>query len=141
MRTTIRYSEAFKLQVLREMEEGKFASRAAAVRAYGIRSRGSIIKYWAQKYGKTHLLGKVVRVETPKEVSEVQELRKRVRELERALADAHIDQMLNGAYLQIACRAAGIEDVDDFKKSTLGRCKQGRGPRSQRHGDRCQRTL
>lgn len=87
MRSAIRYSEAFKLQVLRELEEGRFESRAAAARAYGIRGMGSI-EYWAKKYGKLHLLGKVIRVETPKEVSEVKELRKRVRDLEKALADA-----------------------------------------------------
>jgi transposase len=116
----MRYSEAFKLQVLHELEEGKFASAAAAARAYGVSGR-TMIRYWARKYGKNHLLGKVVRVETPKEVSEVKELRKRVRELEKALADAHIDRRLDDAYLRIACRAAGIEDVDDFKKKHAGK--------------------
>jgi transposase-like protein len=80
-----------------------------------------MIRYWARKYGKNHLLGKVVRVETPKEVNEVKELRKRMRELEKALADAHIDARLDAAYLKIACRAAGIEDVDDFKKKHAGK--------------------
>ena len=120
MRATIRYSEAFKLQVLRELEEGKFGSGAAAARAYGI-SGQVMIKYWARKYGKNHLLGKVVRVETPKEVNEAKELRKRVRELEKALADAHLDSRLDAAYLQIACRAAGIEDVEGFKKKHAGK--------------------
>lgn len=117
---TIRYSEAFKLQVLRELEEGKFATRSAAYRAYGLRGAGSIER-WAMKYGKNHLVGKVVRVETPQEVSEVKELRKRVRELEKALADAHLDSRLDAAYLRIACRAAGIEDVDGFKKKNAGK--------------------
>lgn len=120
MRDSIRYSEAFKLQVLRELEGGKYASPAASARAYGI-SGGGIIRYWARKYGKSHLLGKVVRVETPKEISEVKELRKRVRELERALSDAQIDRRLDGAYLRIACRAAGIQDVEGFKKKHVGR--------------------
>jgi transposase len=68
-----------------------------------------------------HLVGKVVRVETVKELDETKELKKRVRELERALADAHIDSRLDAAYLQIACRAAGIENVDDFKKKHAGK--------------------
>ena len=87
MRVAIRYSEAFKSQVLRELESGKFASAAVAARTYGL-SAGGTIRYWARKYGKTHLLGKVVRVETPKEISELKELRKRVRELEKKLDTA-----------------------------------------------------
>jgi len=115
----VRYSEAFKLQVLRELEEGRFLNRFQAARTYGIGSPGTIA-YWARKFGKQHLLGKVVRVETPKETNENKKLRKRVRELEKALADAHLDQKLGEAYLKIACRRAGIEDVEDFKKKNAG---------------------
>ena len=95
MRATVRYSEAFKLQVLRELDEGRFRTRAAAARAYGIRGQATI-EYWARKYEKQHLLGKVIRVETPKEVSEVKELRRRVRNLEKALADAHLKGRSSG---------------------------------------------
>lgn len=109
------YSEAFKLQVLRELEEGKFPTKDAARRAYGIRGNGTLL-HWIDKYGKTHLRERVVRVERPKEVSEVKRLRKRVRELEKALADAHIDGRLAEAYLEIACELGGIEDVAGFKK-------------------------
>ena len=116
----MRYSEAFKQQVLRDLEEGKFSSVLGAARAYGIRG-GETIQKWMLRYGREHLMRKVVRVETPKEVNEVKELRKRMRELEKALADAHIDARLDAAYLKIACRAAGIEDVDDFKKKHAGK--------------------
>jgi hypothetical protein len=47
-------------------------------------------------------------------------LRKRVRELERALADAHLDLKLEDAYLKLACEAAGVEDVAEFKKKHAG---------------------
>jgi transposase-like protein len=116
----MRYSEAFKQQVLRELEEGKFSSAYGAARAYGIRG-GWTIQKWMLRYGREHLMRKVVRVETPKEVNEVKELRKRMRELEKALADAHIDARLDAAYLKIACRAAGIENVEDFKKKHAGK--------------------
>ncbi len=112
MRTAIRYSEAFKLQVLRELEEGRFDTKEAAKRAYGIRGQGTI-EGWAAKYGMSHILGKVVRVETPKDVNEKQELRDRVRTLEKALSDAHLKGRFDEAYLRIACRAAGIEDIDN----------------------------
>lgn len=119
-RTSIRYSEAFKQQVLRELEEGKFSNIQQARRTYGI--HGSLtIDSWISKYGKTHLKAKAVRVETPKEIDEKKELKKRVRELEKALADAHIDLKLEKAYTRIACRSAGIEDVDGFKKKNAGK--------------------
>jgi len=120
MKSVMRYSEAFKLQVVRELEKGRFASAFEAGRAYGVKGQGTV-GYWVRRYGKDHLLGKVVRVMKADEQAEVQALRKRVRELERALADAHIDLRLDDAYLQIACRAAGIEDVEGFKKKHAGK--------------------
>ena len=120
MKSAIRYSEAFKLQVLRELDEGRFSTPSAAARTYGIRGAG-MIKYWARKYGKQHLLGKVIRVETPKEINETQVLRKRVRDLEKALADAHLRELFDAAYLKIACRTAGIEDIEGFKKKHAGK--------------------
>ena len=118
--TIIKYSEAFKLQVLRELEEGKFSSKEAIRRAYGIHGGGTIGN-WIAKYGKADLLTKVVKVETPKEVSEMKQLRKRLRELEQGLANAHLDLKLEETYTRIACQAAGIEDVDAFKKKHGGR--------------------
>jgi hypothetical protein len=50
MQKTVRYSEAFKLQVLRELETGRWESREAAARAYGL-SGHATITYWARKYG------------------------------------------------------------------------------------------
>ncbi len=120
IKATVRYSEAFKLQVLRELEEGRWGSRFAAARAYGIGGCG-MIAYWARKYGKEHLMGKVIRVEQAREFNEMRELRKRVRELEKALADAHLEHRFDEAYLRIACRAAGVEDVGEFKKKHVGK--------------------
>ena len=120
MRTVMRYSEAFKLQVLRELEVGRFTSLCEASRSYGIKGAMTVRK-WVERYGKSHLLGKVIMVMKADEQTELRELRKRLRELEKALADAHIDSKLDAAYLRIACRAAGIEDVDDFKKKHAGK--------------------
>jgi hypothetical protein len=75
---------------------------------------------WVRRYGKDELLRKVVRVMKADEQAEVKGLRQRVRELERALADAHLKGRFDEAYLRLACRAAGIEDVDGFKKKHGG---------------------
>ena len=120
MRLAIRYSEAFKLQVVRELEAGRFESPGAARRAYGVKGNGTVER-WVRRFGKDHLLGKVVRVMKADEQAEVQALRKQVRELKAALADAHLDLKLDAAYLKIACRTAGIEDVEDFKKKHAGK--------------------
>lgn len=120
MQDKVLYSESFKLQVLRELEAGRFQSKASAARVYGIRGAETITR-WARKYGKNHLLGKIVRVETPKEINEAKELQKRVRELEKALADAYLEHQFDEAYLRIACKAAGIDDVEAFKKKHVGK--------------------
>lgn len=119
MTPVMRYSEAFKLQVMRELEAGRFQSPWEAGRAYGVKGQATVA-YWVRRYGKNHLLGKVVRVMKADEQAEVKVLRQRVRELERALADAHLDLKLDEAYLQLACKAAGIADVTDFKKKHVG---------------------
>jgi len=120
MRDVRQYSEAFKLQVLRELEEGKFECINAMSRAYGIGGTRTVYN-WIRRYGKTHLLSKVVRVETPKERDEMKEMRKRVRALEEALSDAHLELKLEKAYTKIACREAGIDDVEGFKKKHAGK--------------------
>ena len=120
LKSTIRYSEAFKLQVIREVESGRFSSLADAERTYGIRGRYTINE-WMIKYGKSHLLGKVIHVKTPRELDELKDLRKQVRELKQALADAHLDACLEKAYVTLACEMAGIKDVEAFKKKCDGK--------------------
>ena len=39
--------------------------------------------------------------------------------LESALSDAHIDLILEREFLKEACRAAGIDDVSEFKKHSI----------------------
>lgn len=114
-----RYSEAFKLQVVRDVESGRFETPYAAGRAYGIKGQGTV-GCWLRRYGKDHLLGKVVHVMKADEQSEVKALRKRVRELEGALADAYLDLKLEEGYVEVACEAAGIKDVAEFKKKHAG---------------------
>jgi len=111
----MRYSEAFKLQVVREVEEGKYESCYKASHAYGIVG-GDTVQSWVCKYGKNHLLNKVIKVEKPKERNELKELKSRIRKLESALSDTHIDLIIEKEYFKMACEAAGIDDIEEFKK-------------------------
>ena len=119
MGPVMRYSEAFKLKVVRDLEEGRYDSPARAGLAHGVKGKGTVA-YWVRRYGKNHLLRKVVIVMKPEEQTEVKELRKRVRDLERALVDAHMDARIADAQLQFACEAAGIDDIEAFKKKHAG---------------------
>jgi len=101
----VRYSEAFKMQVLSELESGKLPSIREAMERYGIRGSGTV-QYWINKYGRNNLRNRIIRVETPKDQDQVKALKKRVRELEKALADSQVNAVLNEAYFQIVLRAA-----------------------------------
>ena len=127
VRTTIRYSEAFKRQVVEELERGKHSSIGVARRAYGIRG-AETVPAWVRKYGREDLLPKRVRVETLKERNELKEARKRIRELEAAVADAHIDHCLEKAYFHVACDRMGV-DPDEFKKKNAMTLSDTRRPR------------
>jgi transposase-like protein len=118
MGKTIVYSEAFKLQVVGELERGKFDSLEAARRAYGI-GGATTVRKWVRKYGHEDLLPKQVRIQSLKERDELAEGRKRIRELEAAVADAHIDHCLERAYLEIACERMGEVPASFKKKNAM----------------------
>lgn len=110
----VRYSEAFKQQVISELEAGKFNGPFAAARAYGIRGTATI-NGWLRKYGRRDLMPRRITITTMTEQDEAKALKKRVRELEKALADTHMKELLGEAYLEIACKRLGLE-VEEFKK-------------------------
>ena len=114
----IRYSEAFKMEVVREMEADGL-SCSATRRKYGIGGRNTVEK-WARKYGKG-LIGKVIRVETPQEVNELKKAKERVKRLESLLADTNLELALERQFTRLACERAGIEDLDEFKKKAAGK--------------------
>lgn len=116
-RRAIRYSEAFKLEVVRELER-ELAPVEHVRRKYGI-GVGSI-QDWIAKYGNG-TRGKVIRVETPQEIDELKKLRERIKRLESLLADTNLDLALERQYTRLACERAGIEDVAEFKKKAAGK--------------------
>lgn len=115
-RPAVRYSESFKLEIVRELER-ELAPVEQVRRKYGIGQR--TIQHWIAKYGNG-TRGKVIRVDTPKTIDETRQLKQRIRQLESALADASVDLALEKAYTRIACKRAGIADVEEFKKKAAG---------------------
>jgi transposase-like protein len=113
----IRYSEAFKMEVVQELERDDLPFQHVQ-RKYGIRGCDTVQR-WVQRYGNG-TRGKVIRVERPEEINELKRLGQRVRRLETALADANVELAVERAYTRLACQRAGIEDVVEFKKKAGG---------------------
>jgi transposase-like protein len=107
------------MQVVREVESSNLPIRQIE-RKYGIRGCGRV-KEWLARYGNG-IVGKTIRVEKPEEINELQRLKQRVRQLERALADANIDRALERAFTELACERAGV-DVEEFKKKAAGKLR------------------
>ena len=114
----IRNSEAFKIHVLREVEQEGLACNHAR-RKYGVRGAATVPR-WVRKYGNGSW-GKRIRVETPEEINPTEQLKRRVRLLEQALADTNIDLALERQFTRLACERAGIKDVVEFKKKAGGK--------------------
>jgi|SRR6516162_62190 transposase-like protein len=115
----IRYSEAFKMAVVREVEQQDLAFEQVR-RKYGIGGCYTV-QTWVHKYGNGSR-GIRIRVEKPEEINELKRLKERVRRLESLLADANIDMALERAYTELACKRAGIE-VEEFKKKAAGQLR------------------
>ena len=107
------------MAVVRELEQQDLPYEQLR-RKYGIGGSYTVQK-WVRKYGNG-TRGKIMRVETPKEINQLKQLKERVRRLESALADANIDLALERAYTELACQRAGVE-VEEFKKKAAGQLR------------------
>lgn len=110
-RIILRYSNAFKLMVVEGIESGKLTVEEAK-KIYDI-SGGETVQKWIKKFGKLHLLNKVVRVEMRDEASRIKQLEKQKRDLESALAQAQLKIISYESLIEIAEEKLGI----DLKKN------------------------
>ncbi len=113
-KTIRRYSISFRRQVIADLESGRFDSIEAARKHYGIGGTTTVQK-WLRKYGKNHLLPKVVIVQKPNERDQIRELKRQLAELQRALGQTQVENVLNAEFLKIACEELD-SDVEAFKK-------------------------
>lgn len=129
-RTVKRYSTSFKQKVISEIESGKL-TKSEARRLYGIGSDTSIQK-WIKQLGKLHLLNKVVRIELKDEVSRLKQLEKEKRDLESALAQAHLKLIVYETLIELAEEDLGV----DLKKKLKSRQLTGAGKGSSTSGQK-----
>ncbi len=83
-----RYSLAFKQKVVKEIELGKLGIQEAR-KIYDIKGGGTI-QYWLKRLGKAQLLNKVIHIEMRDEKDKIKQLEREKKELESALAQAHL---------------------------------------------------
>jgi transposase len=113
----IRYSEAFKLQVVTEVEEGRLTCDQARIK-YGL-GHGRVSN-WLKRLGKLHLLPKVIRVETPDEKDRIKELEKQIQQLKNSLAETQVRYLIAESQFEVVCEQQGL-DPAEVKKKLLGK--------------------
>lgn len=111
-----RYSQAFKQQVVREYEGG--ASLYRLRQKYGI-GADHTIKRWVKKYGRSGIRSEIVVIQTAEDQVEVQAMRKRIGELERALSDVIIENRMLTTTLEVASEALEMDIKKNFGKRLL----------------------
>ena len=115
--TVKRYSEAFKQQVVQEVESGQGTVQELR-RRYGLSQ--STIPYWIKRIGKLELLPKLIRVEKPDEKDRIKELERQIRQLKEALADTQVDSIINRSYFEVLCEEQGL-NPEEVKKKLKGK--------------------
>ncbi|MFC1502658.1 transposase [bacterium] len=109
---TIRYSSAFKLKVVTEIESGKFTIGEAR-RIYDIGGPNTIPS-WIKKYGKHHLLNKMVRIQMKDEKDKVKELQNQIKALQRALSQSQVDNICWRSLIEVIDEKYSIDSKKNF---------------------------
>ena len=111
-RTTVRYSDCFKRSIVEEIEKNGLSIEDFR-RKYGI-GGSSTIQKWLKKYGKNHLLNKMVRVETLDEVQKIKALETELKNVKEAFANLSLRNLVLETYLEEFGKETGR--TDEIKK-------------------------
>jgi len=104
---SIRYSKAFKLKVIKDIEE-KDLTVAEARRIYDI--KGCVtIPSWLRKYGKEYLLPKQIRVEMRGEKDRLKKLEEEKKAMESAIAKLTLQNQVYESMFEIYAEDNGYE--------------------------------
>ncbi len=112
-RTVKHYSEAFKLQILSELDSGKY-TKGEISRIYDIAPAS--IYAWIKKYGKFDLLNRRIKIETMDDIDKIKKLEDENKQLKELLVQKDIKGFLDEAYLDYAAKEMGYKNVDELKK-------------------------
>lgn len=110
-RSLRRYSVSFQHRVVKEIEEEGISISVIKSR-YDIRG-GETIQKWIRKFGKTHLLNQIIRIETMEEKDRIKKLEEEIKRLKIALANS----VLAKDCLEVVIDEANEEYKTDLKKN------------------------
>jgi transposase len=111
----VRYSEAFKHKVVMEIENGLLTKDGAKYR-YGIRGNSEVLE-WCRQFGRLeHPQTQTRTVVMPKKIPEDErtQLKRRLKELETALAEAQTKVEVYEALLAVAKEKTGLDIKKNF---------------------------
>jgi transposase-like protein len=126
MQEVIKYSESFKQKVVSEISKGKFSSHLEASRAYGINGAATV-RRWVKRYGRADLLPRVIRVESENDRNEVEDLKQKIKELEKTVTELAVSEVMHKAYFDIVCEQNGITDPAAMKKKVAAKLSRESG--------------
>lgn len=99
-RVVVRYSTCFKQKVVKEIEEEGLSYQQASLR-YNIKG-GQTVQNWIKKYGKNHLLNKIIRVEMKGEKDELKRLKDELKRFKEAYAELSLKYQCSEKIIEIA---------------------------------------
>ncbi len=110
-----RYTESFKLQVVREYEAG--ASAHSLKQKYGI-TGSTTIKSWVNKYGRAGYRSEMTYIQTAEDQHEFKAMKARISELESALAETVLENRLLKTTLEVAGQALDMDLKKTFARQS-----------------------
>ena len=110
-----RYSQAFKQQVVREYEAG--ASVYKLQQKYGI-GANITVKRWVSKYGRSGYRSELVVIQSVDDQLEFKAMKKRIAELESALAESVLENRMLQTIIGVAEKELGIDLKKSFGKKS-----------------------
>ena len=123
-KVALRYSTAFKLKVVEQIERGELTVSEAR-RVYDIRG-GQTIQRWLAKHGKSHLLSRVVRVQMKDEKDRIKQLEAEKQKLESALAQAHVKNLFLEELIVLAKEEYDIDVKKNFGAKASSSSRKGK---------------
>ncbi len=103
--TVRRYSQAFKQQVVREYESG--TSIYKLQQKYGIGAHNTV-KRWISQYGRSGYRSELVVIQSAADQLEYKAMKKRIAELESALAESVLENRMLKTTIDVAEKKLGL---------------------------------
>ena len=112
-RKIVRYSESFKVEVVRQMEKEGLSVTEVSKR-YQIKGSHTV-NGWLKRYRKEQLQAKKIWVMTTKEKDELLRLKRENEDLRKLVVKLELESLTNETLTEMACAQLGI-DKEALKK-------------------------